>query len=50
MCTTVVVALSGQLGLLAVTANLLAVPTVAPATVLGAAFHAYARGASDYAQ
>jgi competence protein ComEC len=34
-CTPVVVALSGQLGLLAVPANLLAVPTVAPATVLG---------------
>ncbi|MDP9182198.1 MAG: ComEC/Rec2 family competence protein, partial [Actinomycetota bacterium] len=34
-CTPVVVALSGQLGLLAVPANLLAVPAVAPATVLG---------------
>jgi DNA polymerase III delta subunit len=36
-CTPVVVALSGQLGLLAVPANLLAVPAVAPATVLGVA-------------
>jgi competence protein ComEC len=34
-CTPVVVALSGSLGLLAVPANLLAVPAVAPATVLG---------------
>jgi competence protein ComEC len=34
-CTPVLVALSGQLGLLSVPANLLAVPTVAPATVLG---------------
>jgi competence protein ComEC len=34
-CTPVVVALSGQLGLLAVPANMLAVPAVAPATVLG---------------
>ncbi|MFN2540392.1 MAG: DNA polymerase III subunit delta [Mycobacteriales bacterium] len=34
-CTPVVVALSGQLGLLAVPANLLAVPAVGPATVLG---------------
>ena len=34
-CTPVIVALSGQLGLLAVPANLLAVPAVAPATVLG---------------
>ena len=34
-CTPVLVALSGQLGLYAVPANLLAVPAVAPATVLG---------------
>jgi competence protein ComEC len=34
-CTPVVVAISGQLGLLAVPANLLAVPAVGPATVLG---------------
>ncbi len=34
-CTPVVVALSGSLGLLAVPANLLAVPAVAPATILG---------------
>ena len=34
-CTPVVVAISGNLGLLAVPANLLAVPAVAPATVLG---------------
>ncbi len=34
-CTPVVVALSGSVGLLAVPANLLAVPAVAPATVLG---------------
>ncbi len=34
-CTPVVVAISGSLGLLAVPANLLAVPAVAPATVLG---------------
>ena len=34
-CGPVVVALSGQVGLLAVPANLLAVPAVAPATVLG---------------
>ncbi|MGB8651683.1 MAG: ComEC/Rec2 family competence protein, partial [Mycobacteriales bacterium] len=34
-CTPVVVGISGQLGLLAVPANLLAVPAVAPATVLG---------------
>jgi competence protein ComEC len=34
-CTPVIVALSGQLGLLAVPANMLAVPAVAPATVLG---------------
>lgn len=34
-CTPVVVAISGSMGLLAVPANLLAVPAVAPATVLG---------------
>jgi competence protein ComEC len=34
-CGPVVVALSGQLGLLSVPANLLAVPAVAPATLLG---------------
>lgn len=34
-CTPVVVAISGSLGLVAVPANLLAVPAVAPATVLG---------------
>jgi competence protein ComEC len=34
-CTPVVVAISGQLGLLAVPANLLAVPAVGPATLLG---------------
>jgi competence protein ComEC len=34
-CGPVVVALSGQLGLLSVPANLLAVPAVAPATILG---------------
>jgi competence protein ComEC len=34
-CTPVVVALSGQLGLVAVPANLVAVPAVGPATVLG---------------
>jgi competence protein ComEC len=34
-CTPVVVAISGSLGLLAVPANLLAIPAVAPATVLG---------------
>jgi competence protein ComEC len=34
-CGPVVVALSGQLGLLSVPANLLAAPAVAPATVLG---------------
>ena len=34
-CTPVIVAISGQLGLLAVPANLLAVPAVGPATVLG---------------
>ena len=34
-CTPVIVGLSGQLGLYAVPANLLAVPAVAPATVLG---------------
>ena len=34
-CTPVVVSISGSLGLLAVPANLLAVPAVAPATVLG---------------
>jgi len=34
-CTPVIVAISGQLGLYAVPANLLAVPAVAPATVLG---------------
>jgi competence protein ComEC len=34
-CTPVIAALSGQLGLLAVPANLLAVPAVAPATVFG---------------
>ncbi|MCW2544207.1 MAG: internalization-related competence protein ComEC/Rec2 [Frankiales bacterium] len=34
-CTPVVVGISGSLGLLAVPANLLAVPAVAPATVLG---------------
>jgi competence protein ComEC len=34
-CTPVVVAISGQVGLYAVPANLLAVPAVAPATVLG---------------
>jgi competence protein ComEC len=37
MCGPVVVALSGQLGLLSVPANLLAVPAVAPATILGLA-------------
>lgn len=36
-CGPVVVALSGQVGLLSVPANLLAVPAVAPATVLGLA-------------
>jgi competence protein ComEC len=36
-CGPVVVALAGQLGLLSVPANLLAVPAVAPATVLGLA-------------
>jgi competence protein ComEC len=36
-CGPIVAALSGQLGLLAVPANLLAVPAVAPATVLGLA-------------
>jgi competence protein ComEC len=36
-CGPIVVALSGQLGLLSVPANLLAVPAVAPATVLGLA-------------
>jgi competence protein ComEC len=36
-CGPVIVALSGQLGLLSVPANLLAVPAVAPATVLGLA-------------
>ena len=36
-CGPVVVAISGQLGLLSVPANLLAVPAVAPATVLGLA-------------
>lgn len=34
-CGPVIVAISGQLGLLSVPANLLAVPAVAPATVLG---------------
>jgi competence protein ComEC len=34
-CTPVVVAVSGQVGLYAVPANLLAVPAVAPATLLG---------------
>ncbi|MCU1591437.1 MAG: competence protein ComEC [Frankiales bacterium] len=34
-CGPVIVALSGQLGLLSVPANLLAVPAVAPATILG---------------
>jgi competence protein ComEC len=34
-CTPVVVGISGSLGMLAVPANLLAVPAVAPATVLG---------------
>lgn len=34
-CGPIVVALSGQLGLLSVPANLLAVPAVAPATILG---------------
>jgi competence protein ComEC len=34
-CTPVVVAISGQVGLYAVPANLLAVPAVAPATLLG---------------
>lgn len=34
-CTPVVVALSGQVGVYAVPANLLAVPAVAPATLLG---------------
>jgi competence protein ComEC len=34
-CTPVVVALSGQVGLYAIPANLLAVPAVAPATLLG---------------
>jgi competence protein ComEC len=34
-CTPVVVAISGQIGLYAVPANLLAVPAVAPATLLG---------------
>ncbi len=37
VCGPVVVALSAQLGLLSVPANLLAVPAVAPATVLGVA-------------
>jgi competence protein ComEC len=36
-CGPVVVAMSGQLGLLSVPANLLAVPAVAPATILGLA-------------
>ncbi|MDT7572394.1 MAG: competence protein ComEC [Actinomycetota bacterium] len=36
-CGPIVVALSGQLGLLSVPANLLAVPAVAPATILGLA-------------
>ena len=36
-CGPVIVGLSGQLGLLSVPANLLAVPAVAPATVLGLA-------------
>lgn len=36
-CGPVIVAISGQLGLLSVPANLLAVPSVAPATVLGVA-------------
>ena len=36
-CGPIVVALSGQLGLLSVPANLLAVPAVAPATLLGLA-------------
>lgn len=36
-CGPVIVALSGQLGVLSVPANLLAVPAVAPATVLGLA-------------
>jgi competence protein ComEC len=35
MCGPVVAALSGQVGLLSVPANLLAVPAVAPATILG---------------
>ena len=35
MCGPIVVAISGTLGVLAVPANLLAVPAVAPATVLG---------------
>lgn len=34
-CAPVIVAISGQIGLVAVPANLLAVPAVAPATVLG---------------
>jgi competence protein ComEC len=34
-CTPVVVAISGQIGLYAIPANLLAVPAVAPATLLG---------------
>lgn len=34
-CGPVIVAMSGQLGLLSIPANLLAVPAVAPATVLG---------------
>ncbi|MCU1593089.1 MAG: putative Competence protein, partial [Frankiales bacterium] len=34
-CTPVVVAISGQVGLYAIPANLLAVPAVAPATLLG---------------
>lgn len=36
-CGPVVVAISGELGLLSVPANLLAIPAVAPATVLGVA-------------
>ncbi|MGB9377277.1 MAG: DNA internalization-related competence protein ComEC/Rec2, partial [Mycobacteriales bacterium] len=36
-CTPLIAAISGQIGLVAVPANLLAVPAVAPATVLGVA-------------
>jgi competence protein ComEC len=42
VCGPVVVALSAQLGLLSVPANLLAVPAVAPATILGLASAAVA--------